>query len=90
MRAALLALIALLPGCAMMMIKTMVSAEPVRFEGQDVLYKGGAPIVMSHLEASDVVISPRVGPTGRYEAENRIYYMKRVSEPQRMAPRHGS
>jgi hypothetical protein len=73
MRAASLALIALLPGCAM--TATMVTAEPVHFEGQDVVYKGGAPIVMSRLESSDVVIAPRVGPSGRYPAENRIFYM---------------
>jgi hypothetical protein len=76
MRAASLALIALLPGCAM--TKTMVTAEPVRFQGQDVVYKSGTPIVMSRLEASDVMIGPRVGPAGRYEFGSRIFYMVAV------------
>ncbi len=71
MRTGALVLSILCSGCA----ATLASVEPVRFQGQEVLYKSGTPIVMSRGAASDVVIAPKTGPTGRYKVEQRIFFM---------------
>ncbi len=64
-------LLVMATGCAVFKT-TMIRMEPVPVVGQDVRFKNGTPIVSSPGARFDVVISPKAGPTGRYELTNRV------------------
>jgi hypothetical protein len=49
--------------------------EPTPAAGQDVQFKNGTPIVSSPGQRFDVVVSPKTGPTGRYELTDRVGLM---------------
>jgi hypothetical protein len=72
-RIAVLALVAA-TGCA----RTLAYMDPVKAPGQEVLYRDGTPIVLSHGPHSEVVVEPKAGPTGRYRVERRMYFMTAV------------
>lgn len=73
MKKVLAAVLVLGAGCAH--VPTMVSAEPVKATGQDVLYKNGVPIILSQASASDLALAPKAGPTGRYGMGDRLYLL---------------
>jgi hypothetical protein len=49
--------------------------EPAPTVGQEVHFKNGTPMVFSRGPRFDVVVSPRAGPTGRYELSDRVGLM---------------
>ena len=53
----------------------MARVEPRRFEGQDVAWHNGAPIIFSRLAESEVSVGPKAGPTGRYRVDKRLYLL---------------
>jgi hypothetical protein len=56
----------------------LASVEPVKVDGQDILYKNGIPIILSRAEGSDFAASPQAGPTGRYRVGARVFFMVSV------------
>ena len=58
----------LLAGCA----TTLIRATPHRADGQDEVFKNGLPILSSRGAQTDVAVSPKGGPTGRYELGSRV------------------
>ena len=69
-----LALLFAVTGCAVFRT-TMVRMEPTPAAGQDVRFTNGTPIVSSPGPRFDVVVSPKTGPTGRYELTDRVGLM---------------
>src|SRR5260370_1332120 len=55
--------------------KPMVRMEPTSAVNQDVRFKNSTPIVHSRGPRFDVVVSPKAGPTGRYELTDRLALM---------------
>src|SRR5260370_1333111 len=56
-------------------VKPMVRMEPTPAANQDVRFKNSTPIVYSRGPRFDVVVSPKAGPTGRYELTDRLAFM---------------
>ncbi len=75
MRNLALVAMALSTGCA---AHTLAHMEPMRVDGQEVLYRDGTPIVSSHGTRADVALGPKAGPTGRYRVEPRIYLLAAI------------
>jgi len=69
MRIAATFFILLSAGCA----PTLLRIEPVRAESQDVIYRNGTPVVLSHGTRFEVALQPKAGPTGRYKLDRRLF-----------------
>jgi hypothetical protein len=63
--------IALAAGC----IAPMASVQPLKHEGQDVIYENGLPVTTSSGRESDLIVAPVTSATGRYRISNRLMFM---------------
>jgi hypothetical protein len=49
--------------------------QPLKHDGQDVVYDNGVPVTLSRMRQSDVIVAPVTGPTGRYKIEDRVAFL---------------
>jgi hypothetical protein len=53
----------------------MASMQPVKRDGQDIVFENGVPVAISRASMSSVVVMPVTSATGRYQVGDRVAFL---------------